>query len=186
MVPLIDETAQTVRVTLVTPDGRPIHQPVQLGSIAVLPWEFNSTLPPIETPVQAEFGEAPFAILEGYTLSDTTAEAGETVSLTLVWRTVTPLPQNLVVFVHVADNDEMLVGQGDGIPVAGSRPTLSWRSGEILVDSHTFQIHPQTAAGTYKLWVGMYDPVTNERLPVYLDGRVQPDGRLLLTGLEIQ
>ena len=56
----------------------------------------------------------------------------------------------------------------------------------MLVDTHQIPISPATAVGRYKLWVGFYDPVTNERLPVRWGGEVQPDGRLLLTEIEIK
>jgi 4-amino-4-deoxy-L-arabinose transferase-like glycosyltransferase len=180
------DRVQTVRITLLEPDGRTIHRPVQLGNIQVVPWEFRAELPSIQTPLEATFGEPPFANLAGYELLTSAVQAGEMLTLTLFWRTEIPLNRNLAIFVHVADDEEFLVGQRDSIPVNGSRPTNSWRGGEALVDTHTFQIRPETGVGTYKLWVGIYDPSTNERLPIILNGVVQPDGRLFLTEVEIR
>lgn len=180
------EANQTIRVTLVDGTGKPVHSLIKLGSITVEPWPLSTELPAVATPVQATFGDDPFAVLAGYDLSAETAVAGDTLSLTLVWRTETPLNQNLIVFVHLADEAENLVGQGDGIPVNGLRLTDSWRQGEVLVDTHQITIGPATAVGRYKLWVGFYDPETNERLPVRLNGDGQPDGRLLLTEVEIE
>jgi hypothetical protein len=39
--------------------------------------------------------------------------------------------------------------------------------------------------GTYDLWVGFFDPETNERLPIFIDGIQQADDRLLLEDLQI-
>lgn len=183
--PGLADGAQTLRVTLLDTDGQPVRPPVELGAVQVEPWEMETEFPPIEIPLQATFGEPAFADLEGYELSGAAA-AGERLTLTLFWRAVAPLNRSLVVFVHLADETEELVGQGDGVPVNGSRLTNSWRSGEALVDRHTVQIRPETAVGAYQLWIGFYDPATNERLPVFVDGVEQPDGRLFLTEITVR
>jgi len=180
------EADQTIRITLVDASGKPVRSPITLGSITVAPWPLSTELPSFATPVQAIFGDPPFAVLAGYDLSAKTAVAGDVLTLTLVWQAATPLDQNLIVFVHLADEAENLIGQGDGVPVNGARLTDSWRLGEVLVDTHQIPISPATAVGRYKLWVGFYDPETNERLPVRWAGEVQRDGRLLLSEVEIE
>jgi hypothetical protein len=124
--------------------------------------------------------------LHGYDLSAETAAPGDRLSLTLVWQSLTAeIPANYTVFVHLADADEQFAAQGDGVPVNGFRPTTGWRMDEIIVDEHTFSIPEGTIPGTYRLWVGFYEPGTNVRLAPLVDSVVQPDGRLLLTEIII-
>jgi hypothetical protein len=40
-------------------------------------------------------------------------------------------------------------------------------------------------AGQYRLLVGMYDPTTNQRLPVTINGQPQPDNAIELAILTI-
>jgi hypothetical protein len=124
--------------------------------------------------------------LQGYDLSSESAAPGDTLSLTLVWRSLTAeIPANYTVFVHLADEAETIAAQGDGVPVNGFRPTTGWRENEVIVDEHLIAIPAETAPGSYRLWVGFYEPGSNIRLEPILDGVAQPDGRLLLTEITI-
>jgi hypothetical protein len=69
------------------------------------------------------------------------------------------------VFVHLT-NDEELVTQHDSVPCQGRQPTLGWRSGEYITDRHVLKLDG-VSAGEYSLTVGMYDPHTGERIPVF-------------------
>ena len=56
--------------------------------------------------------------------------------------------------------------QRDGQPVVWLRPTSTWRVGEIITDRYGLLLPATIPAGRYTLAVGLYDPVTGQRLAV--------------------
>jgi hypothetical protein len=50
--------------------------------------------------------------------------------------------------------------------VNGTRPTSTWRIGEVVVDSYAIVLDQQSPPGRYAVEVGLYEPATGERLPV--------------------
>jgi hypothetical protein len=127
--------------------------------------------------MQARFGES--IVLEGYDWQVGPAE----VEVTLRWVTEAFLDTDYRVFVHLVDPEEgdRLLAQGDGPPLAGRWPTSHWLPGVALDDVHTIELPEDLQAGTYDLLVGLYDPVTEER--VWL---VDGGDFVRLTGLEIR
>lgn len=67
-----------------------------------------------------------------------------------------------------------MLGQLDGQPVCGARPAWSWHPGEILVDAYRIPVREDADLGPVPLYLGMYDGLTGERLPV-----LAADGQLL-------
>jgi hypothetical protein len=186
---LVDNPPYTVELSLLNAAGRPrragLRQNISLGEINLVPWPLETTLLPMQTPLRADFGEPIWAELHGYTLSAGEARPGDVLTLDLVWRAAATLPANYTVFVHLVDSEEQFMGQGDSGPVGGVRPTTGWRSGEVLVDSHTFRIADAAAPGIYHLFIGFYHPADFHRLPVWQNGLPQPNQRLWLTDVSI-
>ena len=165
------------------PFGR---QQLQLGSIDLLAWPMESELPAISEPLEAEFGQPAIIELHGYDLSAGRASPGELLDLTLFWRSIgNDIPLSYTIFVHLIGDEEAFLAQGDAIPVAGFRPTTSWRAGEVIADTHQIQIPVEAEAGEYSLWVGFYDAGTGLRLPIARDSQQLPDDRLLLQAIHI-
>lgn len=148
--------------------------------IAIEAWPLVTELPEMTQPIQAVFGEPPLARLAGITWADTAVTPGSPISVTLVWQTETLFPANYAIFLHLEDEQGELVTQQDSFPQQGSRPTTSWRPGEVLADTHTLLLPPNLPPGEYTLWLGLYNPDTGERLPVAVNGERQADGRLRL------
>jgi len=152
-----------------------------LGTIDVSPWPMETELPAVDNLVAAEFGDPELISLHGYDLLTEMITPNESIDLSLVWRSFTDaVPVNYSVFLHLADDNENIIAQRDGIPAGGSRPTTSWRQDEIIVDPHVLTIPADAESGEYNLWIGFYDPITGQRLPVSLEGNQQADNRLLL------
>ena len=80
--------------------------------------------------------------------------------MNLVWQAAARSPASYSVFVHLIDDTGRIAGQSDALP-AGDRPTNQWLPGEVIVDAHNLT----APSGTYRLFAGMYDPVTGLRLP---------------------
>ncbi len=97
------------------------------------------------------------------------------VRLTLYWRALAGDSGErpaYTVFTHMLNPDGVLVGQHDGPPAEGRRPTTSWVVGEVITDVHVMQFREPGYAGPVLIEVGLYDPVTGVRVPAE-DGRDQ-------------
>jgi hypothetical protein len=169
------------------PAGWPLgRRSLELGPVKVKPWSIETELPPISHTLRADFGQPLLAKLHGYDISTMELPPGDYLDISLIWRSaVESIPASYTVFLHLEDEQGQILAQGDGLPAGGFRPTTSWRQDEVIVDDHTIQVPAGLEPGTYSLWVGLFDPNTNERLPIFVDGVQQPDDRLLLKRLEV-
>jgi hypothetical protein len=168
-----------LRLTLRDPAGeRTIGRSIVLDeSVEIGEWPSVTELPPFGTPLRADFGQPTLIELHGYELVE---EPGELL-LALFWRSATDvIPENYSAFVHLVNEAGEIVAQADGTPSQGLRPTIGWREGEVITDSHRLAIPPDLPPGAYQLYVGLYNPADAVRLPVVVEGESQPDGRLPL------
>lgn len=186
-----------VQIALVDPDTwrkLPVRQPgtllsqpaLVLDQVQVVAWPLLTQMPPISSPLRADFGQPPQIELHGYDLDRAVVQPGDEVNLTLYWRAGQDVVDNYVVLLHLADAAEQFVGQGDGLPDRGFRPTNSWRQGEVIVDAHTFRVAADAPAGVYRLWVGLYDPETFARMPAFQNAQRQPADRIWLADVQVE
>ncbi len=110
--------------------------------------------------------------LAGYEMDRRALNPGETLTLTLYWRGITPITTNYSVFAHVRGAGESLWAQSDSWPQDGAAPTATWIPGQLVTDTRLLTLKPDTAPGVYDVEVGLYDEKGN-RLQIVL-----PDGRL--------
>jgi hypothetical protein len=116
-------------------------------------------------PLDARLGKA--VRLVGYAW-----QAGpEGVQVTLRWSADDFVDADYTVFVHLVDpgDGDRVIAQGDGPPLGGRWPTSLWLPGIRIDDSHAIELPAGLPAGNYDLLVGLYDPVTGDRLTL-------PDG----------
>ncbi len=165
-----------------SPSPRPPATPI-MGALptitptvgALTPPPAPPTPPPTDTPVgpvpsnpfYARFGDV--AELLGYDLTTTTLSPGQSVGVTLYWRALPGAGNlNYWVFVHLLPPDiSRLLGQHDGAPVEGTRPTTGWTAGEVVVDFHSVPLVATDYSGEARIAVGFYDPaVPHIRVPV--------------------
>ncbi|MGH7960495.1 MAG: hypothetical protein ACRERD_01560, partial [Candidatus Binatia bacterium] len=100
-------------------------------------------------------------------------------SLALYWQPNDSIAVNYSVFVHFRSADGSIVAQADGVPVSGHYPTTAWQAGEIIQD--IYPVPPADLAHVTHVAIGLYDPVTLERLPAFDDrGKRLPEDALLL------
>ena len=135
---------------------------LSLGTLTVRGRPHDLTPPQPQHPADATFGDA--ARLTGYDLASAETQPGGALDLTLHWQALTSTDRAYTVFVHLLDEAGNVKGYGDSEPGGGTYPTTGWLTGEYLADRHTVTLAPDTPAGTYRLAVGLYDPVTGERL----------------------
>lgn len=130
--------------------------------------------------VTASFGDGP--ILVGADLPNGAWVApGEAMPLTLYWRTDTLIPDHLTLFVHLADGNNRLLYQFDGVADQGRHPTRQWRAGETFADTHLITVPSNVTPGLATLSAGFYplDDV-NKRLEVKDGAGIVIGDRLVL------
>ena len=101
--------------------------------------------------------------LVGYTFDVVDTRPDGSIGLTLIWHVTGPIESDYSVFCHLTDDDGKIWGQADGVPVEGAMPTTAWMAGEYVMDQYVIPIRADAPAGDYQLWVGMYDPATEQR-----------------------
>jgi hypothetical protein len=118
--------------------------------------------------------------------SDGQTSAGDTLSLTIYWRTLAPMDISYTVFVHVLDEEGARAGQVDRMPCDGGCPTTTWRTGDVVGERYDLVIDADAQPGQYRIISGMYDLATMENLP-WLNAQGGSMGNTLVLGtVEVQ
>jgi 4-amino-4-deoxy-L-arabinose transferase-like glycosyltransferase len=143
-----------------TPNGTPASSTVGQLKLTPTAWPAAGDTPPV-----ADFGDS--LTLAEYALED--CDAGVCV-LTLTWVARGKPSADYTVFIHLWRDGAQVVGF-DAPPLAGDYPTSLWEAGEVIHDPHPFNL-ATLAPGEYRILVGLYHPVTGERLPAQIGGVV--------------
>jgi hypothetical protein len=100
---------------------------------------------------------------------------GDSLTITLYWQSLAEMNQDYSTFVHLLDENELIVAQRDMYPGQGLYPTSLWSVGDTIANRYVL-ILPETAFAPNRaqLEVGLYDFATGQRLLAY-----GPNGELL-------
>lgn len=140
------------------------EQRVEIGEVQVSASEHRFTLPSIAHPLDVRFGDV--AELVGYDLQQTELTPGESVQVVLYWRALEGADEtDYKVFSHLLAADGRLVGQHDGRPAGGTRPTPGWVPGEIVADPHPM-VFRESYTGSARIEVGLYEATSLDRVEV--------------------
>lgn len=145
-----------------------------VGSVKVVPraWPQSSGM------VVARLGDG-IALSEA-SLGTTTASQGATVPVYLQWQISDAPGKDLTTFVHLGDPTQPPLAQADGLAVGGDYPSRFWDEGEVFDDRYDLRLPVDIPRGRYPVHVGLYDPQTGRRLPVWIDDvRQSYDGLLV-------
>ena len=104
----------------------------------------------------------PVVALQGYDVD----VADNQVNLTLYWASLGQTDINYTRFAHVRDETGQTIAQSDGLPGQGQYPTGLWDAGDIIADEVVIPLPAGLNSATYTFVVGLYDPLTGQRLPV--------------------
>ena len=113
--------------------------------------------------------------LEGYSLDPRAIAPDGSVSVGLYWRPVGDPSRTLKVFVQLRNGKGEIIAQADHFIHEGLLTSREWNrlreTGEWLRDSADLHLPLplNSAGGPYRLYVGLYDPDTLERVPVLND-----------------
>jgi hypothetical protein len=136
----------------------------------------------ISPPIHAlSYRLGPTIWLVGYDLVSGELFPGDSVGLTLYWRTHGKLDRDYTIFVHVRDASGQTVTAWDTQPRENTFPTTGWPVGKVIDDLHAIPLPPDIPSGEYQVVLGMYYWPTGERLPVYdADGASVSNGEVFL------
>jgi 4-amino-4-deoxy-L-arabinose transferase-like glycosyltransferase len=141
--------------TVIIPHYRPPPQ-LTADQLAHLPPWINGT-------AGADFGGE--MKLLGYRLENATAVPGQAVRLTLYWQAEIAMDRNWSIFVHVVDDQGVIVAQRDRYPGMGAFATTQLKPGQTFADDYVIPIPPVTYAPTAaRIEVGLYDLMDGTRL----------------------
>jgi len=100
---------------------------------------------------------------------------GDALTVILYWQSLAKMNQDYSVFVHLLDENELMVAQRDMYPGQGLYPTSLWSVGDAIANRYVLML-PETAfaPNQAQLEVGLYNFNTGERLLAY-----GPNGELM-------
>lgn len=123
------------------------------------------TNPAPTIPLQISLGDQ--VILRGATLARDPQQA--TLYVSLYWQSVKPFPREDKIFVHLRDAAGNTLVNGDHLPYDNLVPTTRWPVGSTIKETIRLDLPPNLPQADYHLALGLYDPTSQERLPVQGD-----------------
>jgi hypothetical protein len=122
-----------------------------------------AALPAEATPLNITFGDA--ATLLGYRLPVDAARPGQSLPVTLYWRGETPTDTNYSLFLHLVDEQNLIIAQRDVYHGPGVYPTGQWSPGAQFADTTVLKV-PRTAyaPASARLVAGLYNRADGARL----------------------
>jgi hypothetical protein len=112
--------------------------------------------------------------LASYAIEPRHPARGDRVDVTFRWRTLRPVPEDYLVFVHgdaVGGNARRIFG--DHLPAEGKYPSSVWRPGEYVLDRFSIRVPNDYGPSRLALFVGLY--LGDHRLTITHPGRVPTD-----------
>ncbi|MBI3361966.1 MAG: hypothetical protein HY023_12755, partial [Chloroflexi bacterium] len=174
----------------------PAGQPVWRANDREAPYAVDFRIPTGETasvapgrPFRADFGHQ--VELLGYDLSADSIRPGETLTVSLLLKSQSPMTTDYTGFVHLTGpysvgTRRRLWAQRDARPCDNSYLTTRWQAGEIVWDDSSLTLPVGAPPGDYRLRIGMYNLATGARLPVTAAGNTVSDDSLTLTRVVVK
>jgi hypothetical protein len=104
------------------------------------------------------------------------AQPGDPIRVTLYWRALAAMDQPYVEFVHLLDEEGIMVAQRDTWPGRGMYPTVLWQPGQVFADTLEVDVPDGAfAPNAATLSVGLYESDGPRLTAVAADGQVVED-----------
>ena len=111
---------------------------------------------------------------------------GDALTVTLYWQSLAEMNQDYAVFVHLLDENDLILAQRNTFPGLGSFPTTLWQAGDAIADTYTLALPETTyAPSSAQLEVGLFDFATGERLLAYGPGGEPADDNVRFEQIEV-
>lgn len=168
-----------------------IPQPTATGSVSPQPDAPGATatltdaLPPVGSqaisgPAQPFEPDYRFNGVIGLAQPDVN-QHGDQTQICLRWLSLSPVAIDYQVFVHILSGQGAVLGQWDFSPKGGRYPTSAWSPGESINDCMTLDT-PGLPAQGWHIAVGLYDPASGVRLPVFdRSGQPVPNNEIVIS-----
>ena len=152
------------RLKVYDSDGKLLGDSLNLGPIKLVarPGAYPN-------PVRINFGDR-LALL-GYDLNTRIARPGETISVTLTWQSLAPMPVDYLVFMHLTGGDGIIIVKNDSFPYTSPKRTRRWTTGQVMTEVRALMIPDYAQAGLYEIDMGVFSETLGDRLPI-----IAPDG----------
>lgn len=98
-------------------------------------------------------------------------------TLTLDWRVQTPVHADYTLFAHLVESGQV-VAQEDKQAFEGKYPTSFWHIQDAPQTQHRLQMPADSQDRTFEVKMGMYHPLTQERVPL-AQGGIESKNRLV-------
>ncbi|XXF76589.1 hypothetical protein P2318_26545 [Myxococcaceae bacterium GXIMD 01537] len=116
--------------------------------------------------------------LVGATVQPGRIVPGEAARITTYYKVLKPLEEDYLVFVHIEDADGRMERLNiDHKPAGGLYPTTAWKPGETVKDEFTLYLPAGVPARAINIWLGLWEPKNDARLPLTNPDAVRNDGR---------
>ncbi len=94
-------------------------------------------------------------------------QPGGSIEIVLYWQATQPIERDYSTFVHLIDQNDIVVAQRDMYPGQGAWPTSQMRVGDIIASRYVLNIPSTAYAPDTLTWeVGVYDFASGQRLTV--------------------
>jgi hypothetical protein len=133
-------------------------------------------VPPLHLQTGANLGGK--VELVGATIQPGRVTPGEPARVTAYFKVLQPLEDDYLIFVHVEDADGRMERLNiDHKPAGGMYPTSAWKPGETVRDEFSILLPSGASARSLNLWLGLWEPKSDARLPLTNPDKVRNDGR---------
>lgn len=111
---------------------------------------------------------------------------GQDLVIDLTWDVVKAPERDYTVFAHLVDSQGVQVNGNDQPMTGGIYPSGLWEPGDVVTHTHRLSIPADLPTGDYEVVMGVYDPVTGERLAVRDEsGNELPDNSFPVVTLDL-
>lgn len=108
---------------------------------------------------------------------DNKSEKG-TLGITFYWKSMRPTKRDLSIFLDIVDRNGLLIMRKHRPICYMSKPTSTWKQGEIIKESYRMKIPDKVLGRYYGIKIGFFD--LNSGLLCKINGQVDNRGRALL------
>ena len=119
--------------------------------------------------------------LYGYNLPTPLLSNRDTARVTVFWQALVPMPTRYRAFLHLIDSTGHKWAQQDDDP-ACRLLTTEMRVGQTSTREFRLTLNPAMPYGEYQLVLGLYDPTSQTRLPIWDNKTQQSPGDSLVLG----
>ncbi len=124
-------------------------------------YEIRSNYKPGRTPWARDFADTATLLTGSEVISTLTVTPGGHLQFGTFWVAMPPIAYSRRIFVHLINPlTGAIIAQHDGLDA----PTKYWRAWDWIIQIHTLLIPAGTLPGRYEVQIGLYDPVTNQRI----------------------